>query len=276
MVGVIGVHGIGNYRYFGRTGSAEAAARAAGAEWTSWLGEGLRAAGRVPADVRVAYYAHHLHRGTPQGDDVAALDDDAMDLLIGWVAELQPTPGVAQGPRTALARASVDWLTRRHGVAARCFATAFVREVSTYLKEPSGRKRLAAREAVAAAVAATAGTRAVVAHSLGTVVAYEALWAHPELEVDRLVTLGSPLAMPKVVFDRLEPAPGTRGRRPPGVRRWVNLADAGDLVAVPRTGLSARFEGVDHDDPAITIGEWDFHTARRYLASRHLADHLTS
>lgn len=284
MVDVIGVHGIGNYRHFGETGSAETAARSAGAKWSAWLADGLRAAGHAaaghaPAEVRIAYYAHHLHRGTPQGDDFATLDEDAMDLLVGWVAELHHAPGVAQGPRTARARAAMDWLTRKHGVAARRFAAAFAREVSTYLKEPSGRRRRAAREAVASAVAATvsaaSGPVTVVAHSLGSVVAYEALWAHPELDVDRLITLGSPLGMPTVIFDRLEPAPGPRGGRPPGVRSWVNLADAGDLVAVPRDGLSGSFDGVDHEDTAITIGSWDFHTVRNYLASRHVADHLT-
>ena len=35
------------------------------------------------------------------------------------------------------------------------------------------------------------------AHSLGTVVAYEALHAHPGLHVYLLVTLGSPLALPR-------------------------------------------------------------------------------
>lgn len=270
MVDVVGVHGIGNYRHFRETGSAGAAALAAGAEWSSWLAGG----GHVTLDVRVAYYSHHLHRGTPHGDDVTTLDDDAQDLLIGWVAALHPAPGVAQGPRTARARAAMDRLTREHGVAARRFAAAFVREVGTYLKEPSGARRLAAREAVASAVAAASGPVAVVAHSLGSVVAYEALWAHPELAVDRLITLGSPLGMPAVVFDRLEPAPGPRGGRPPGVRQWVNLADVGDLVAVPRTGLRGSFDGVDHEDPAITIGTWDFHTVRSYLASRPVADHL--
>ena len=35
------------------------------------------------------------------------------------------------------------------------------------------------------------------AHFLGTVVAYEALHAHPDLHVYRLVTPGSPLALPR-------------------------------------------------------------------------------
>ena len=47
----------------------------------------------------------------------------------------------------------------------------------------------------------------LVGHSLGSVVAYEALCANPEWPVRMLVTLGSPLGIPNLIFDRLEPAP---------------------------------------------------------------------
>lgn len=184
---LVGVHGIHNYKYFRSTGSAEAAALAISGDWTSWL---------AGAPVTVGYYAHHLRRGTPQGaDDVDLLDDLAAGLLIDWVAELRPTPQTAQGDRTPRARAALGWLTRRYGTPARAFATAFVRELAVYLREPGGRRRLAAREAVTRAIAAAGGQErvVVVAHSLGSVVTYEALWAAPDLRVDLLVTLGSPL-----------------------------------------------------------------------------------
>ncbi|MFD8967973.1 hypothetical protein ACFV0C_23770 [Streptomyces sp. NPDC059568] len=47
----------------------------------------------------------------------------------------------------------------------------------------------------------------IVAHSLGSVIAYEALCAHPDWPDLTLVTLGSPLAVRGVVFDRLAPPP---------------------------------------------------------------------
>src|SRR6266536_4525637 len=84
------------------------------------------------------------------------------------------------------------------------FVTRFFREVPAYLGD--GARRAAARDRVASTIAEHA-PQVVLAHSLGSVVAYEALWAHPELPVDLLVTLGSPLGMPDVVFDRLEPTP---------------------------------------------------------------------
>ncbi|MGH8909608.1 MAG: hypothetical protein ACRD0K_24740 [Egibacteraceae bacterium] len=119
--------------------------------------------------------------------------------------------------------------------------------------------------------------RIVIAHSLGSVVAYEALWARPDPHVELLITLGSPLAMPDVVFDRLDPAPnGGRGARPPGVARWVNLADPGDLIAIPRP-LTRRFARVDADDER-SIHAFAFHRVARYLACpathAHLAPYL--
>jgi len=78
------------------------------------------------------------------------------------------------------------------------------------------------------AAAITGDTRVVVAHSLGSVVAYEALCAHPEWPVTDLVTLGSPLGVPHIVLHRLVPPVGTW----PHVTRWVNVTDSGDFVAL--------------------------------------------
>ena len=47
----------------------------------------------------------------------------------------------------------------------------------------------------------------LVAHSLGTVVAYEALCAHPEWPVHTFVSLGSPLGISNVIFELLRPPP---------------------------------------------------------------------
>ena len=77
-------------------------------------------------------------------------------------------------------------------------------------------------------------TKVIVAHSLGSIVAYEALCAHPEWNVRALVTLGSPLGIPNTVFDSLTPKPqGGRGAWP-NVKQWINIADKGDLVALQK------------------------------------------
>ncbi|MFE7746947.1 hypothetical protein [Nocardia sp. NPDC057455] len=69
-------------------------------------------------------------------------------------------------------------------------------------------------------------TRLVIAHSLGSVVAYEALHrtGHPVT----LLTMGSPLGLRSVVYDRLRPQPSTV---PKSVTDWHNLVDEDDLVA---------------------------------------------
>lgn len=110
----------------------------------------------------------------------------------------------------------------------------------------------------------------MIAHSLGTVVAYEALNAHPELDLDLLVTLGSPLALPGAVFPRLQPPPtGGTGPRPASVRRWVNISDYGDPIAILRP-LKTYFPSVDLD-LTESVGLFDFHRAARYLACASLA-----
>lgn len=248
---ILGVHGIGNYKYFrDNERSPERATQAISDEWSEALAQ----------DVRVAYYAHHLFRGTPQGDDPARMQPEEQDLLIDWVEALQPAKQIPQGPKSARARQAADWITRNFGATARTFAIAFCREVHTYLQIPERRQR--ARWTVATAIA-DHKPKVIVAHSLGSVVAYETLQAFPEHQVELLVTIGSPLAMPGVVFDRLLPKPAPKGQKPRSVTTWVNAADVGDIVAIPRGGLANHFDDVRDVD--VVIGEWDFHTAKSYL-----------
>ena len=83
-------------------------------------------------------------------------------------------------------------------------------------------------------------TWVVVGHSLGSVVAYEALCAHPEWPVRALVTLGSPLGIRNLIFERLVPAPviGKTGKLagawPGRAQAWTNVADAADVVALTK------------------------------------------
>lgn len=263
MTNVLGVHGIWNYKHHRQTGSPEGAAAALAAAWTTDLRHSLPP--DTALDLDVAFYAHHLRRGTPMGpeSDVSMMDKGEQDFLVDWVECL--APGVAQGTRTVRVRQAADWLTRKYGTAARGFAVAFCREVHTYLARPDSPRRAAARRTVADAIAARRPD-VLVAHSLGSVVAYETLWAHQDHDIDLLVTLGSPLAMPGVVLPRLVPP----ASRPPRVRRWLNIADVGDIVAIPRAGLRPDFDGVEAD-LSVVIGPWDFHTVGAYLRTPDVA-----
>lgn len=68
----------------------------------------------------------------------------------------------------------------------------------------------------------------VVAHSLGTVIALEALADFAERPVDLLMTIGSPLSTETVASRMIQEA----RRWPQVVRKWVNIADPDDIVAL--------------------------------------------
>jgi hypothetical protein len=265
MARIVGVHGVGNYR--GGYQHEEVAA-ALGKSWTRRLADGFG----VPAqrvDLRVAYYAPALHRSVRQGvGDLIALDVHAQAMVLDWVAALGAPSDIVQGRLTQPVRQAVEWAARHLGVPyerlARLFVAAFFPEVSTYLNDADARVR--ARHTIADAIAEHR-PRVVIAHSLGSVVTYEALWARP-LAVPLLVTIGSPLGLPGVVFERLEPVPAPRAARPPGVQRWVNIADHGDFIAVPKR-LSDRCD-VD-EEYGVSIHPVDFHRVASYLGCSRLA-----
>jgi hypothetical protein len=107
------------------------------------------------------------------------------------------------------------------------------------------------------------GTNVVVGHSLGSVVAYEALCRNPDWKVDTFVTLGSPLGIRTLVFDALTPKPKHGVGAWPNVRRWVNIADAGDIVALEKN-LKNLFGDVN--DVPVYNG-WHAHDVLIYLTA---------
>jgi hypothetical protein len=106
-------------------------------------------------------------------------------------------------------------------------------------------------------------TRVLIGHSLGSVVAFEGLCAHTEWQIDTFVTLGSPLGIPNVVFDALAPTPQQGRGMWPHVRRWVNISDKGDLVALVKN-LAPLFGPVE--DILVHNG-WKSHDVTRYLVA---------
>ena len=112
----------------------------------------------------------------------------------------------------------------------------------------------------------TPDTTVVVGHSLGSVVAYEALFVKPE-QVTTFITLGLPLGIHNVVFHKLTPAPRdpSDGQWPGKVTHWTNIAARGDIVASQKT--LAPFFGPRVEDVLIDSG-WDAHASTRYLNTR--------
>ncbi|MEM6450949.1 MAG: hypothetical protein AAF703_11595 [Cyanobacteria bacterium P01_D01_bin.105] len=141
----------------------------------------------------------------------------------------------------------------------------FVNQVYRYFHEPEIRAE--AQRRVAATI--DADTKVLVAHSLGSIVAYEALCAYPEWPVRALVTIGSPLGAPNLVFDRLNPAPTDgMGQWPAGLQQWTNVSATGDFVALERK-LANRFGSRVVDVPVDNAK--DAHDASKYLTAKETA-----
>jgi hypothetical protein len=276
---IVGVHGVGNFR---PGESVQEASDNLSAAWLTALSRGRLGAAGYDVDLAVTYYADVLRPPGRQGGDVDfdQVRDDVEAMIRAWLDEFDLPQGIGQGAGTYPLRQAVAWIAARRRVSPKVvewFVATFFSEVAHYLRDDphdgSTENRRAARERVIDAIRSH-GPRVVIAHSLGSVVTYEALWAEPSLDVELLITMGSPLALPHAVFPRLLPAAENgRGRRPPGVRRWINLADPGDLVAIPVHGVSRYFSGVALDAHDV-IHTFDFHRAAKYLTSDVLAEVL--
>ncbi|MEV7006950.1 hypothetical protein [Streptosporangium sp. NPDC051022] len=269
---IVGVHGIGKYHYYRDAGnSVSGAAAAVRDKWDRYLHKGLTC-GKPYAQERyivdIAYYAHLL--GEHKDDSpraVQSMDTSAQEVFVAWARQL---PALGEGLTGAL-HLMTGWLLDRMQSNAADFAKFFCPEVAAYMTGNGG-TRAKVRGAVAETIRRNQ-PKVVIAHSLGSVVTYETLWANPDLKVDLLITLGSPLGMRNVVFERLLPAPANgKGKRPPGVGRWVNIADKDDIAAIP-ADLRGCFSGVDQDAP-VNLDWLDFHTVEKYLGCGALAPHL--
>jgi hypothetical protein len=171
----------------------------------------------------------------------------------------------------------LDFLEERFGSEGwEAFAEEIGRERLRHLVAQLGRYFTdpALRAVVRERVDATIGpdTRVVVAHSMGTVVAYEVLASRSDHAVDTFVTLGSPLGG-EFVRSRLDPPPATVESM---VRRWVNVAAIDDDV-VREPNLARWFGAVQ--DVRVDNGP-DAHRAEPYLnaavTGRAMADGLST
>ncbi|MFI1763834.1 hypothetical protein ACH41H_17525 [Streptomyces sp. NPDC020800] len=251
MAELVMVHGIG---------PADESAERLHADWVRSLARTLRENGRGDLADRLAdgslsaemaYYRHLYAPYVPQddwdmplpeamavtGEEVAAdlignirrhaSDPTAQAEAAHALEELHAEVGPEQGPYAPL-RMFVSMLGRlgpiaRSGFAALSSTGLFhLGQVAAYLDDE--RVREGAIETVLSRI--TPDTRVVLAHSLGTVVAYEALHRLGR-PLPLLVTFGSPLGLRSIVRRRLRPQPL---HSPAHVKRWVNVADRDDFI----------------------------------------------
>lgn len=259
------------------------------AEWGPALRDGIRratarAGGDLPGDddIACAFYGDLFRapgRTLGVGDpwlDPEDMNEFEADLLAKWwrAAAAADASVIGPGARTLARVPNAVQAALRALSGSRFFADVAerallfdLRQVSSYMTDPGIRQAILDR----VVEVVDEGPHVMVAHSLGAVVAYEALCAHPEWPVRTLVTLGAPLGIRGLIFDRLQPSPelldagGALGRWPGAVRTWTNVADTGDVVALvkdlrplfgPRVGCFV----VDNGARA--------HDVRRYLNVR--------
>lgn len=171
-------------------------------------------------------------------------------------------------------QATARALTKRSNSITDEFIRCFFSDVHLYLKRRDLRKQ--ANSLVGKALDGKDPV-VIVAHSLGTVVAY---WTLKELKRDisvpLLVTLGSPLGIPSIKSEIPRPLD-----TPPAVRHWLNAADVRDPIALfPRLDRNhypeARIENISD----VKNPPGDRHGIRGYLRDdlvvRRIAEAISS
>jgi hypothetical protein len=213
------------------------------AEWAPSLCGGVsNAGGRLdPTDVDMAFYGILFRppgsKGTADIPNYKPGDvDDPLEIAL--VEEIydaldESAPGNKGAKGKATQRTIGHMLqaigaTPFFGNATQRVVIWFLKQVRRYVTEPDIRR--AAQQSLIDRIGME--TRVVVAHSLGSVVAYETLYAHPEFPVHMLITLGSPLGMPALLPRFVPPVGPNSAPWPAGLERWVNVADAADIVAL--------------------------------------------
>ncbi|MCW8088463.1 S8 family peptidase [Sabulicella glaciei] len=152
----------------------------------------------------------------------------------------------------------------------------FLRDVNDFLFDEARRRRMT--DALWDRLRGGGGPFVVVAHSQGSMVAYELLRQLPpdEFPVELFLTIGSPLGLPTIAsFFRQRN--GRELRTPECVGRWVNVADRLDPVSLDprlRDEYRANSSGVEVEDQP---GWWvnidspaDPHSATGYLSSERV------
>jgi len=155
------------------------------------------------------------------------------------------------------------WLTRK-------FTRAFLRDVNDLFYVEA--RREAMRESLRARLLVGGGPFVVVAHSQGSMIAYDVLAnLSPEerqrCDIALLVTIGSPLGIEEVQDQLKSLTHQTRLAVPPCVRHWVNVADPLDPVALDKSlegdfagrGVIKDFTRWNADSP------WQPHSGTGYL-----------
>ncbi|KQX53262.1 MULTISPECIES: hypothetical protein [unclassified Streptomyces] len=273
MARIVGVHGIG-WSWRSREEMHET--------WHGALTTGLkniRYADAATVSFEAAYYGHLYNAGTGKSGggalytaaDVA--DGFEYELLEAMAREADPAAfdedsdepaskgGVVRGAQACL---SILERTPYLGGMTASVLIRQIKQVHRYFEEPALGEEIRAE----LETAIQEDTRVVLAHSLGSVAAYEVLWKLKDVRIDTLVTMGSPLGL-KSIRRRLARSADAEPGRPPSVRRWVNVAAEQDVVAL-RKKLKTLYND-EVEDFVVANPLLHMHDCTRYLANLRTA-----
>ncbi|MFE7394156.1 hypothetical protein [Streptomyces sp. NPDC057582] len=273
MARIVGVHGIG-WSWKSREEMHET--------WHDALSTGLRNirypdAGAVTFEA--AFYGHLYNGGTGKsGGDVLYTAADVADgfeyeLLEAMAREADPAAFDEESAEPASkglvvrgAQACLDILERTPYLGGMTVSLLIrqIKQVHRYFEDPALGQEI--RGELEAAI--QEDTRVVLAHSLGSVAAYEVLWNLKGVRIDTLITMGSPLGL-KSIRRRLARSADAEPGRPPSVRRWVNVAAEQDVVAL-RKRITTLYGG-DVEDFVVTNPLLHMHDCTRYLTNLRTA-----
>jgi hypothetical protein len=198
-------------------------------------------------------------------------DDEHADLAAAMAEALSPAELVAaEGAvykgytRSPLPlQRLIRGMDHRLGASAGVLYLGELRQVRRYLCDPELKKSADAK--VDAAV--SPDCRILIAHSLGSVLAWEYVRRHPEHRLDLLLTVGSPLGL-RMIRSRLPGSGLPADTGPANLADWVNVRDPRDPVTCAG---DLRTWWPWNDDKTVN-NQSDAHSVTRYLAKREVGE----
>jgi subtilisin family serine protease len=191
-------------------------------------------------------------------------DQRRLDAIAGKMlaATVPPKPGDK--------RAKVLPFKPVRAIVTRLITRLFLHDVRDFLFDADKRSRM--EDTLRRRIAAGGGPFIVVAHSQGSMIAYDVLRAlgREEADVRLFVTIGSPLGMDEVQ-DVLKDIGGPL-RVPECVARWVNVAERLDPVALDpelKREFARNGRGVQVEDVDVRNPDWQTnpHSSTGYLGT---------
>ena len=160
-----------------------------------------------------------------------------------------------------------------------------LRDFNRYVRNRNGISEAARGKLKSAVREASDSARPVllIGHSMGSVIAYDALWQmsreeNSEASIDLFLTTGSPLGQNIVQRHLFGIHETGEGRYPNNIRRWVNIAAVGELTAIdrelkndfaemPALGLVESIEDLDSFNYYHMHGMLNVHVEYGYLTN---------